>query len=85
MSELLNLIKTRRSVRTYDGRPLTPEDREKLEQAPKNMYIMHPLPRVNEIAVEVDDDPRAQYFFQAQCGVYIRSALIMTLLGLAAE
>ena len=60
-------------------------DREKLSQAPEQMYILHPLPRVNEISVEVDDDPRAKYFFQAQCGVYIRSALIMTLLGLAAD
>ena len=58
-------------------------DREKLAQAPDDMYILHPLPRVNEISVEVDDDPRAKYFFQAQCGVYIRSALILTLLGLA--
>ena len=58
-------------------------DKTKLDEAPKDMYILHPLPRVNEIAVEVDDDPRAKYFYQAQCGVYIRSALIMTLLGLA--
>lgn len=47
------------------------------------MYVLHPLPRVNEIATEVDDDPRAVYFKQAQFGVYVRMALIMTLLGLA--
>ena len=46
----------------------------------KNMYVLHPLPRVNEISVEVDDDPRAAYFKQAQYGVYVRMALIMTLL-----
>ena len=46
------------------------------------MLILHPLPRVNEISVEVDDDPRAMYFKQAQYGVYVRMALIYTLLGL---
>ena len=55
-------------------------DKQKMELAPKDMYILHPLPRVNEIAVEVDDDPRAAYFAQAQYGVYIRMALILTLL-----
>ena len=44
------------------------------------MIVLHPLPRVNEISVEVDDDPRASYFKQAQLGVYIRMALIYTLL-----
>ena len=44
---------------------------------------LHPLPRVNEIALDVDDDPRAAYFEQVQNGVYVRMALIMTLLGLA--
>ena len=55
-------------------------DKEKMELAPKDMLVLHPLPRVNEIAVEVDDDPRAVYFQQAQYGVYIRMALILTLL-----
>ncbi len=57
-------------------------DREKLSMAPKDMYILHPLPRVNEISVDVDDDPRAAYFRQARYGVYVRMALIMTLLGI---
>lgn len=55
-------------------------DRKKMKLAPENMYVLHPLPRVNEISVEVDDDPRAAYFKQAQYGVYIRMALILTLL-----
>lgn len=55
----------------------------KMELAKENMLILHPLPRVNEISVEVDDDPRAAYFKQAQYGVYVRMALILTLLGLA--
>ena len=55
-------------------------DAQKMDLAPKDMYVLHPLPRVNEIAVEVDDDPRAAYFAQAQYGVYIRMALILTLL-----
>ena len=55
-------------------------DKQKMELAPKDMYILHPLPRVNEIAVEVDNDPRAAYFKQAQYGVYVRMALILTLL-----
>ena len=57
-------------------------DQEKLALAPEDMYVLHPLPRVNEIAVEVDDDPRAAYFKQVQYGVYIRMALILTLLGI---
>lgn len=57
-------------------------DEAKLELAKPDMFILHPLPRVNEISVEVDDDPRAAYFKQAQFGVYVRMALIMTLLGL---
>jgi len=52
-------------------------DCKKLENAKKDMLILHPLPRVNEIATEVDDDPRAVYFKQAQYGVYIRMALIL--------
>ena len=55
-------------------------DKMKMELAPQDMIVMHPLPRVNEIAVEVDDDPRAAYFKQAQYAVYARMALILTLL-----
>jgi aspartate carbamoyltransferase catalytic subunit len=58
-------------------------DRPKLARADKNLSILHPLPRVNEIAVEVDADPRAQYFEQARLGRYIRMALLMKLLDLA--
>ncbi len=57
-------------------------DREKMTLAPKDMIVLHPLPRVNEIAVEVDSDPRACYFRQVQYGVYARMALILTLLGI---
>ena len=57
-------------------------DAKKMELAPEHMLVLHPLPRVNEIAVEVDDDPRASYFKQAQYGVYVRMALILTLLGI---
>ncbi len=57
-------------------------DEEKMGLAKKDMLVLHPLPRVNEISVEVDDDPRAAYFRQAQYGVYIRMALILTLLEL---
>lgn len=57
-------------------------DAKKMELAPKDMYVLHPLPRVNEISVEVDKDPRAAYFKQMQYGVYIRMALILTLLGI---
>jgi aspartate carbamoyltransferase catalytic subunit len=52
----------------------------KMKLAKKDMLVLHPLPRVNEISVEVDDDPRAAYFKQAQYGVYVRMALILTLL-----
>ena len=65
-------------IRLKDSYILT---EEKLKKARPDMYILHPLPRVNEIAVEVDKDPRAAYFRQAQYGVYVRMALIMTLLG----
>ena len=58
---------------------------EKLETAKEDLTIMHPLPRVNEISVEVDDDPRACYFFQALCGKHIRMALILFLLGIKRE
>ena len=52
----------------------------KMDLAKDDMLVLHPLPRVNEISVEVDDDPRAAYFRQAQYGVYVRMALILTLL-----
>ena len=58
-------------------------DNKKMQLAKKDMYILHPLPRVNEISVEVDKDSRAAYFRQAQYGVYVRMALIMTLLEVA--
>ena len=58
-------------------------NKEKMKLAPKDMLVLHPLPRVNEISVEVDDDPRAVYFKQVQYGVYVRMALILTLLELA--
>lgn len=57
-------------------------DMEKLENAKEDLTIMHPLPRVNEISVKVDDDPRACYFEQALCGKHIRMALILNLLGI---
>lgn len=57
-------------------------DTAKMELAKKDMLVLHPLPRVNEISVEVDNDPRAAYFDQAQYGVYVRMALILTLLEL---
>lgn len=57
-------------------------DAAKMQYAKKDMYVLHPLPRVNEISTEVDKDPRAVYFLQAKYGVYVRMALIMTLLGL---
>lgn len=55
-------------------------DKEKMELAKPDMIVLHPLPRVNEISVEVDDDPRAVYFRQVQYGVYVRMALLLTLL-----
>ncbi|GHU61862.1 aspartate carbamoyltransferase [Clostridia bacterium] len=57
-------------------------DEQKMQQAPEGMIVMHPLPRVNEIAAEVDADPRAVYFKQARNGMYVRMALIMGLLGI---
>lgn len=57
-------------------------DKPKMELAKSNMLVLHPLPRVNEISVEVDDDPRAAYFKQVQYGVYVRMALILTLLNI---
>ena len=66
-------------IRLKDFFILTPE---KMRLAKKDMMVLHPLPRVNEISVDVDDDPRAMYFTQAKYGVYIRMALILTLLDL---
>lgn len=60
-------------------------DKEKMKLAREDMLVLHPLPRVNEISVEVDDDPRAVYFKQVQYGVYARMALILTLLGITVE
>ncbi len=57
-------------------------DKTKMELAKADMLVLHPLPRVNEISVEVDDDPRAAYFRQVQYGVYVRMALILTLLDI---
>lgn len=59
--------------------------KEKMELAKDDMIVLHPLPRVNEISVDVDDDPRACYFRQTQYAVYVRMALILTLLGLAED
>ena len=56
-------------------------DAAKMKAAPKDMIVLHPLPRVNEIATEVDDDPRASYFKQARYGMYIRMALLASILG----
>ena len=66
-------------VRLKDRYILT---REKMKLAKDSMIVLHPLPRVNEIAVDVDDDPRAMYFTQAKKAVFIRMALILTLLGI---
>lgn len=66
-------------IRLKDSYILTAE---KMQLAGENMIVMHPLPRVNEISVEVDDDPRACYFFQVLCGKHIRMALILFLLGI---
>jgi aspartate carbamoyltransferase catalytic subunit len=57
-------------------------NKEKMAKAKDSMYILHPLPRVNEISVEIDDDPRAAYFKQVQYGLYVRMALILTLLNI---
>ena len=60
-------------------------DKEKMALANEGMLVLHPLPRVNEISVEVDDDPRACYFKQVQYAVYVRMAIILTLLGLTED
>lgn len=59
--------------------------KSKMELAKEDMLVLHPLPRVNEISVEVDDDPRAAYFRQVQYGVYVRMALILTLLEISVD
>ena len=66
-------------IRLKDSYILTPE---KLASAKNDMIVLHPLPRVNEIAKSVDSDPRAAYFRQAKNGKYIRMALILKLLGI---
>ena len=75
-------IRDRDYIRMKDSYIL---DAEKMKLAREDMLVLHPLPRVNEISVEVDDDPRAAYFKQVQFGVYARMALIMTLLGLGGK
>jgi len=60
-------------------------DKQKMQLAKEDMLVLHPLPRVNEISTDVDDDPRAVYFEQANFGVYVRMALIMTLLGITLD
>ena len=65
-------------IRLKDSYILTPE---KMRKAKKDMMILHPLPRVNEISLEVDDDPRAMYFRQARFGMYVRMALLSSILG----
>lgn len=60
-------------------------DKARMDLAKKDMLVLHPLPRVNEISVEVDDDPRAAYFKQVQYGVYVRMALILTLLDIKVD
>lgn len=60
-------------------------DKKKMKLAREDMLVLHPLPRVNEISVEVDDDPRAVYFKQVQYGVYARMALILTLLEIKVD
>lgn len=69
-------------IRLRDSYILT---RKKLDKAKEDLIILHPLPRVNEISTDVDDDPRACYFEQALCGKFVRMALIMELLGLHSE
>ena len=60
-------------------------DSKKMALAKENMCVLHPLPRVNEISVDVDNDPRAVYFKQVQYGVYVSMALILTLLEISVE
>jgi aspartate carbamoyltransferase catalytic subunit len=65
-------------IRLKDSYILTPV---KMEPAKKDMMILHPLPRVNEIALEIDADPRAAYFKQAKFGMFVRMALLASVLG----
>ena len=58
-------------------------DKVFMESAPKNMIVLHPLPRVDEIATNVDDDPRAAYFRQMENGMYVRMALLALIMGKA--
>ena len=60
-------------------------DKAKMDLAGPDMLVLHPLPRVNEISVEVDSDPRAAYFKQVQYGVYVRQALMLSLLGMGVD
>lgn len=60
-------------------------DKAKMSKAKEDMLVLHPLPRVNEISVEIDDDPRAVYFDQVQYGKYVRMALILTLLDIKVD
>jgi aspartate carbamoyltransferase catalytic subunit len=69
-------------IRLKDSYVLTGE---KMKKAGKDMIVLHPLPRVNEIAIEIDDDPRAVYFKQAEYGMYIRMALLASILGVTEE
>ena len=57
-------------------------DENKMQLAKDNMIVMHPLPRVNEIAKEIDNDPRACYFKQTRIGMFVRMALVIKLLGI---
>ena len=72
-------------TRVQKERFFNEEDYVRLNLAKDDMLVLHPLPRVNEISVEVDDDPRAAYFKQAQYGVYVRMALILTLLDIKVD
>ena len=56
-------------------------DKNKLDKGKNDLIVLHPLPRVNEISYDIDEDPRAKYFYQAKCGMYVRMALIAKLLG----
>jgi aspartate carbamoyltransferase catalytic subunit len=67
-------------IRLKDTYVLNPE---KMAAGKKSLIVLHPLPRVNEISVEVDSDPRAAYFVQAKYGMYVRMALLASILGVA--
>lgn len=78
MTRVQRAFLQRGRLHPYEG--LLHSRQKKMELARDDMFVLHPLPRVNEISVEVDNDPRAAYFKQVQYGVYVRMALIMTLL-----